>query len=73
MSGLTSSKRLCFQRAISRETWSTTKRDEKKFAVAKKGVERRMYGVIWIDRLSSEELRHEAGVKDVSSEIYAAK
>lgn len=54
------------------ETWSTTKRDEEKFALAGRTMGSRMWDITRIDRLNSEELRRRTGVKDVGSEIYAA-
>lgn len=51
--------------AICLNVWSTAKRDEEKFAVAETAMERRLFGVTRIDRLSSEELRHRTAVNEV--------
>ncbi|KHN73083.1 Putative uncharacterized transposon-derived protein F52C9.6, partial [Toxocara canis] len=55
------------------ETWSTTKRDEEKSAVAEKAMERRTCGVTTIDRINNEELRRRTALREVDPEIYAAK
>lgn len=55
------------------ETWSTTKRDEEKFAGAERAMGRKICGVTRVDQLSNEEMRYRNGVKDAIFEIYAAK
>lgn len=55
------------------KTWLKTKRDKEKFVVAERAMERRISDTTRTDRLSSEKLPHRTSVKDVVSEIYAAK
>ncbi len=74
-----SSKRKVYNRCVipiltyGSDTWHFTKEQERKLRNAQRGIERKMHGIIWRDRMRTTWIRKQTKVEDILTTIKIRK